>query len=79
MCRQAAHRTCMDTQLSKGSLICEPYLLIPHALGERIAMRGFERTDRRATCWAATTNLMPTTSWHLSRFVVYVGPLPEPA
>jgi hypothetical protein len=31
MYRQAAHRTYMDTQLSKGSLICEPYLLIPHA------------------------------------------------
>jgi hypothetical protein len=48
MYRQAAHRTYMDTRLSKGSLICEPYLLIPHVLGERIAMRGFERTDRRA-------------------------------
>jgi len=34
MCRLAAHRTYMDTQLSKGSLICEPCLLIPHALGE---------------------------------------------
>ena len=48
MYSQAAHRTYMDTRLSKGSLICEPYLLIPHVLGERIAMRGFERTDRRA-------------------------------
>jgi hypothetical protein len=53
MCRQAAHRTYMDTQLSKGSLIYEPYLLILHASGEQIAVHGFERTDRRATCWAA--------------------------
>jgi hypothetical protein len=43
MCRQAAHRTCMDAQLPRGSLICEPCPLIPHALGERIAVRGFER------------------------------------
>jgi hypothetical protein len=47
MCRQVAHRTCMDAQLSRGSLICEPCPLIPDALGEQIAMRGFGRPDRR--------------------------------
>lgn len=51
MCRQAAHRTYVDTQLPKfryASLRTFP--LIPHASGEPIAMRSFERTDRKATC-----------------------------
>jgi hypothetical protein len=49
MCRQAAHRTCMDTQLSKGSLICEPYLLIPHVLGQRTALIQLGRPLERET------------------------------
>ena len=37
------------------------FLLIPHALGERIAVRGFQRTDRRATVRQFTAlDVMPT-------------------
>jgi hypothetical protein len=54
MSRKAIHRTYMDIQLWKfEQTTCELFPLIPRASGERIVVRGFERTDRRTTCWAA--------------------------
>jgi hypothetical protein len=54
MCRQAAHRTYTDTQLSKGSLICELYPLIPHALLVQFVGAQFQVTRQMRASSGAT-------------------------